>query len=337
MIRVGIVGISGYSGFETLRILLNHPHARVTYVSANNTTGPVEEIWPQLTGQTKLYCDKFHIQHAVEQGDVFFLAIPHTVAMKIVPDLLAANKKVIDISADYRLKSSALYKKWYGVEHLDPKNLKKAVYGLPELYREKIKKTDLIANPGCYPTAALLGLLPLVSTNAGLIKTIIIDAKSGTSGAGRKVSTSLLFSEVNENFKAYKVLTHQHTPEINQYLTAVAKKNIDVSFVAHLLPVTRGILATIYAELAEPLSLTELHRSYSRFYKTERFVRLLNPGAQPEIKNVNGTNYCDIGLAVKKNLVVITCAIDNLLKGAAGQAVQNMNIMHSFKEDEGLL
>ncbi len=337
MVKTGIVGISGYSGVTALELLLKHPQARVTYVGADTTTGKVRDIWPHLTGKTDLMCEKFKLEKAAAEADLFFLAVPHTTAMSIVPGLLKAKKKVIDLSADYRLKNADDYKKWYGHEHTDTAHLSKAVYGLPELYREKIKKAEFIANPGCYPTAALLALAPLVSTQTEEVASIIIDAKSGVTGAGRKVALGFMYSEVNENFKAYKVLNHQHTPEIDQYLSSVAGKEISVTFIPHLLPINRGILETIYVQLKNEISINKLHDLYTRFYKTETFVRVLNPGQQPEIKNVAGTNYCDIGLAVDKKMLVITSVIDNLLKGAAGQAVQNMNIMHGFKEEEALL
>jgi N-acetyl-gamma-glutamyl-phosphate reductase len=339
MIRAGIVGISGYSGKAVLELLLRHPNVRVTYVSAYNTQGPIDDIWPSLRGRTKLVCEKFDVSKAVELCDVVFLALPHTESMNFVGKLLKAGKRVIDLSADYRLDKASLYKTWYGVTHKEPKLLAKAVYGLPELFRERIKKADLIANPGCYPTAAILGLTPMVAINGNDIESIIIDAKSGVSGAGRKTSANLMFVEVNENFKAYKVLEHQHTPEINQCLSKVSTSPVDVTFVAHLLPNSHGILETIYIRLKSPMSLNEVHTLYKKFYKTEKFVRILPPGVQPETKNVVGTNFCDIGFAVSsdKTLVVITSAIDNLVKGAAGQAVQNMNIMCHFKETEGLL
>jgi N-acetyl-gamma-glutamyl-phosphate reductase len=339
MIRAGIVGISGYSGKVALELLLGHPSVRVTYVSAQNTHGPIDEIWPSLRGRTKLVSEKFDVKKAVEQCDVVFLALPHTESMNFAAKLLKAGKRVIDLSADYRLDKAALYKTWYGVAHKDPKLLSKAVYGLPELFREKIKKADLIANPGCYPTAAILALTPLVATIGEDIESIIVDAKSGVSGAGRKVSSNLMFVEVNENFKAYKVLEHQHTPEINQYLSKISTKPVDVTFVAHLLPNSHGILETIYVRLKEPMGVVDVYNLYKKFYKTEKFVRILTPGTQPETKNVVGTNFCDIGFAVSadRKLVVITSAIDNLVKGASGQAVQNMNIMYNFKETEGLL
>lgn len=339
MLRVGIVGVSGYSGKAVLDILLRHPNVRVTYTGANNTQGAVGDIWPSLRGRTDLVCEKFDVKKASALSDVVILALPHTESMNHVGPLLKAGKKVVDLSADYRLDRANVYKTWYGHEHKEPKLLSKAVYGLPELFREKIKKAPLIANPGCYPTAAILGLAPIVATGMDEIESITIDAKSGVSGAGRKVIPGLMFPEVNENFKAYKVLEHQHTPEIDQYLTRIASQSVNVAFVAHLLPNNHGILETIYVRLKSPMSLKDVHGLYKKFYKTEFFVRVLPEGMQPETKNVVGTNFCDIGFAVSpdKKLVVITSAIDNLIKGAAGQAVQNMNIMCQFKETEGLL
>jgi N-acetyl-gamma-glutamyl-phosphate reductase len=247
--------------------------------------------------------------------------------------------RVRDLSGAYRLRTTGQYEKWYGTKHADSKNLSKAVYGLPELYREDIKKAKLIANPGCYPTAALLALAPLAASHAGYIESIAIDAKSGVSGAGRKASLLLNFCEVHENFKAYKALNHQHVPEMELYLSKVAGKMLPIDFVPHLLPINNGIWETIYVRLNETLSLKSIHGVYARFYKTEPFVRVLEPQAQPELKNTTGTNYCDIGLTVGRNgrLLVLTSAIDNLVKGAAGQAIQNMNIMCGFREEEGLI
>jgi len=337
MIRAGIVGVSGYSGGETLKLLLNHPQVRVTYVSANNTQGPVDTLWPSLKGRTNLICHTYDPAKAVDQCDLVFLAVPHTVAMRVAPDLLKNKKKVIDLSADYRLTSVDAYLNWYGQAHTDTEHLSTAVYGLCELFREKIRTAELIANPGCYPTGSLLGLLPLVSTDTENIESIIIDAKSGVSGAGKKLAEGLMFAQVNENFKAYKVLNHQHTPEIEQILSQVASRELSVSFVPHLLPVTRGILSTIYVRCVRTPKLDAMTDVYNKFYKTEPFVRVLPSGDQPELRTVNHTNYCDIALAVneQQNLVVITTAIDNLMKGAAGQAVQNMNIMCRFPEKTG--
>jgi N-acetyl-gamma-glutamyl-phosphate reductase len=339
MIRAGIVGISGYTGLAVLEILLKHPNVRLTYISAHTTQGPVGEIWPQLTGRTDLTCEIFDVKKAASQCDVIFLAVPHTSSIEITPKLIAAGKQVIDLSGDYRLKNAAEYEKWYGHKHTDAKNLKTAVYGLPELYREKIKKAQLLSNPGCYPTAAILGILPAASTLSDMITSIIVDAKSGVSGAGKKTSPNLMFCEVNENFKAYKVLSHQHSPEIESYLNQAAGKNLTLTFTAHLLPINKGILETIYIQLNKATTAEKVHSLYSKFYKNEPFVRVRKLGVQPELKDVVDTNFCDLGIAVNEagNLIIVTSVIDNIIKGAAGQAVQNMNIMHGFKESEGLL
>lgn len=339
MVRVGIVGISGYSGETALKLLLNHPQVRVTYVSANNTTGKIDDILPTLNGRINLICEKYNPKQALGLCDVFILAVPHTIAQQITPDLLKAKKKVIDLSADYRLKDPKVFQKWYGTAHTDKANLAKAVYGLPELYRNDVKKASLVANPGCYPTAAILSLAPLVAAKTKEIKSIIIDAKSGVSGAGKKAALALMFSEVNENFKAYKVFAHQHTPEITSYLSKLAGKNIDLTFITHLIPINRGILETAYVQFSGAVEVKTLHDLYAKFYKKEKFVRILKIGQQPETKNVLGTNFCDIAVSLSENkkLAVITSAIDNLMKGASGQAVQNLNIMCGFDETAGLL
>jgi N-acetyl-gamma-glutamyl-phosphate reductase len=311
---------------------------RITYVAANNTQGAMSAIYPEFLNRTTLVCEKFNLKKAATKCDCVFLALPHTESMSVVPKLLKAGLRVIDLSADYRLKSAKVYETWYSRKHTDAKNLSNAVYGMPELFRQKIKGASFVANPGCYPTAAILGLTPLVSTRKD-IQSIIVDAKSGTSGAGRKAATALLAAEVNDNFKAYKVLSHQHTPEIEQYLSKLAGRATGIHFVAHLLPITRGILNTMYVQLSDGITLNQLHTLYKKFYKMEPFVRLHPMGGQPEVKNVANTNFCDIGLAVSpdKKMAVVTSAIDNLVKGAAGQAIQNMNIIYGFNEAEGLL
>lgn len=339
MLKVGIVGVSGYSGAEALKILLKHPGVRVTYVSAGTTEGSVDEIWPQFSKQTDLVCKNFNLKDAVASCELIFLAVPHTVSLSMTPQLLNNGVKVIDLSGDYRLKNPKTYEQWYGQAHTDPKNLKQAVYGLPEIYRETIKKASFVSNPGCYATASTLGALPMASLFPKAIERIVIDAKSGVSGAGKKAKLDLIFCEVNETLKAYKVLNHQHSPEIRQTLNHVSEGNIPLHFVPHLLPVNRGLLATIYIHLKEKMSLTKIHSVYKKFYKTEPFVRVRDIGVQPELQHVNHTNFCDIGLVVSVDgkLLVATSVIDNLVKGAAGQAVQNMNIMCGFKEEAGLL
>jgi N-acetyl-gamma-glutamyl-phosphate reductase len=307
-------------------------------VAANQTTGPISAIYPEFLNRSTLVCEKFDLKKTISKCEVVFLALPHTESMHVVPQLLKAGLKVIDLSADYRLKSAKVYETWYAHKHTDTKNLGKAVYGMPELYRQKIKSANLVSNPGCYPTAAILGLAPLIATRKD-VESIIIDAKSGVSGAGRKASLGLLFAEANENFKAYKVLNHQHAPEIDQYLSQLAGKSSHVHFVAHLLPITRGILNTMYVSLKNGITLNQVHGLYKKFYKMEPFVRIHPKESQPEVKNLTNTNFCDIGLVLSpdRKVVVITSVIDNLVKGAAGQAVQNMNIMMGFNETEGLL
>lgn len=339
MIRVGVVGATGYTGEKLIEILLGHPQVRVTYVSAKiDKKQEISKIFPRFAGRINLSCDNLDITQAVKSCDLLFLAVPHKVSMEIAPALLKANKTVIDLSADYRLSDIEEYKNWYGLAHRDKKNLKSAVYGLPELYREKIKGTKLVANPGCYPTAAILGLAPVLATDLVDIKSIIIDAKSGVTGAGRKASLDFFFSEINENLKAYKINMHQHMPEIDQFASKIAQKKVKVSFVPHLVPMNRGILETIYVKLTRQKTEKEILSVYNKFYKTEEFVRVYDAGRVPQTKDVLGTNYCDIGLKLikEKNMLVVVVAIDNLMKGAASQAVQNMNIIYKFKESLGL-
>jgi N-acetyl-gamma-glutamyl-phosphate reductase len=342
MINIGIVGVTGYAGEELVAILLKHPAARITNVWAKiDKAQKICEIFPKFKSRIDLICDQPNIKEIIAKSDLVFLALPHTISMEIAPKLLNAGKRVIDLSADYRLKNTAIYKKFYHCEHKDKKNLLKSVYGLPELYREDIKKANLIANPGCYPTCAILALAGLLGCNSDLVDltSVFIDAKSGVTGAGRKVAEGFLFSEINEDFKAYKVNFHQHIPEIDQELSKLVAKKMSVTFVPHLLPLNRGILETIYVKKT-PYAIRKtqnLISLYKKFYKKEPFVRILEEGQFPQIKNVVHTNFCDIGIKEEADRIIIIAAIDNLLKGASGQAVQNMNIMYKFPEDTGLL
>lgn len=339
MINVGIIGGAGYTGEALIDILLNHPNARIQSVSRKTDLGlAVSDIFPKFKNRINLICGPVDEKEIIAKCNLVFLALPHTVSMSIAPKLLRGGLKVIDLSADYRLESTLVYQQWYGVKHLDKTCLKQAVYGLPELYRNKIKNAALIANPGCYSTAAILALAPIVALGSVDPGSIIIDAKSGTSGAGKKIEAGLLFSEVNEDFKAYKVNIHQHTPEINQVLSKLATKFIKVTFVPHLLPINRGIFETIYVSKARQASKKQnLAELYKKFYKDEPFVRIRKDGDFPRIKDVTGTNFCDIGIKDYGDKVIIVSVIDNLLKGACGQAVQNMNIMYKFPEYTALL
>ncbi len=340
MINAGIVGVTGYAGEELIQILLKHPQVRITNLSAKiDKPLPIGQIFPKFFGRLELVCSLPDIKKIIASCDLVFLALPHTVSMGLVPKLLKAGKKVIDLSADYRLKNTAVYEKFYKVAHKDKVNLKKAVYGLPELWRAKIKGAQLLANPGCYPTAAILGLAPLVALELADFSSVIIDAKSGVTGAGRKAAEAMLFAEVNEDFKAYKINIHQHSPEINQELSSLAGENLKVIFVPHLLPLSRGILETIYVKRVKgaKLKAKNLHQMYKKFYQREPFIRIRREGEFPRLKDVVGTNFCDIGIAEFSESLIIVSAIDNLLKGASGQAVQNMNIMYKFPETMGLL
>jgi N-acetyl-gamma-glutamyl-phosphate reductase len=339
-IRVGIVGATGYAGEALLDILLRHPSAAVTGVySRNENPRPFAEIFPRFKGRTGIICSRLDVKKIAEDTDVVFLSLPHTVSMELVPYLMKAGKKVIDLSADYRLHDLAVYQRFYNVKHTDARNVKQAVYGLPELYRAKIKTAGLIANPGCYPTAAILALFPLLALGVAEHSPLIIDAKSGVSGAGKKLTEEMMFSEVYDDFKAYKVNVHQHAPEINQELTRVSGKKTGVIFVPHLLPLARGILETIYLRSlpGQKRSTGSLVSLYKKFYKTEPFVRIKDAGSFPRLKETAGTNFCDIGIQADGADIIVISAIDNLIKGAAGQAVQNFNIMYGFPETTALL
>ena len=337
MIKAAILGGSGYTGFELLRILGNHPAVQVTTITSRQRKGcRVEEVFPGLNSILNLTFEDPANFRAYSKADIIFSALPHHASMEIAPDLLKKGKRVIDLSADFRLKNANIYEAWYGKHHIAEGLLKKAVYGLPELYRGKIKNAALIANPGCYPTGAILGLAPILK--AGIIdtNTIIIDSKSGVSGAGKTASQDTSFAEVNEGFKAYKVGEHRHTPEIEQELGLIAGMDIKVTFVPHLLPVNRGILSTMYAQVTSHKNIFNI---YKKYYKGESFIRIMSKGVFPNISQVKGSNFCDIGLKIDERtgrLIVIT-AIDNLVKGASGQAVQNMNIMFGLPETLGLL
>jgi len=349
MINVGIVGATGYAGEELIDICLRHPNVRIIHLSAKiDKPEEISEIFPKFKGRIKLICKEPNIKEIIAKCDLVFLALPHTVSMEIAPKLLSAGRKVIDLSADYRLRDTKIYEQFYKTKHKDKMHLPEGIYGLPEIYRTKIKNARLIANPGCYPTAAILALAPVVAFNLVDLDSIIIDAKSGVTGAGRKATQDFFFSEIDEDFKAYKVNTHQHALEINQELSKLAGKKINVTFVPHLLPLNRGILATIYVKKSQSHPSTSLRTGkvtksqsliglYKKFYKKEPFIRIKKEGDFPKLKDVVGTNYCDIGIKDSGNIVIIIAAIDNLLKGASGQAVQNMNIMYNFPEYTALL
>ena len=333
-VSVGIVGVSGYSGRELLRLLLDHPNTEIVYVSANTTKGPVADIWPEFAGKTDLVCGPYDINEAAK-AELVFLATPHTVSMRLAPELLELEVRVIDISGDFRLSSEGEYVKWYKAEnHTAPHLLEDVVYGLPEIYAEHIKDARLVANPGCYSTAGILAVSPLLKLG---IHSIHIDAKSGTSGAGIAHSQDLL-AGMKDNFKAYRILSHQHSPEIIEQISLLAGRALPVAFVPHLLPIERGIFATVYVSLQEPLTQAEAQSIFETFYKAAPFVEVVPESVELELKSVIGTNNMRIHVAAdpEQKLLVITAVIDNLVKGASGQAVQNLNLIYGFDEKAGL-
>ncbi|MCG2714550.1 MAG: N-acetyl-gamma-glutamyl-phosphate reductase [Candidatus Omnitrophica bacterium] len=343
LIKVGIIGATGHTGEVLIELLLNHPNVLITHIfnSGKGVQGAqvISDVFPKFKHRLDLVCAKPDWQKIKKNCDLVFLALPHTVSMKFVPKLLSLGKKVIDLSADYRILDPDVYKKFYKLTHQDKANLKNAVYGLPELNRARIKTAKLIANPGCYPTSAILGLAPLLAVNFVNTDSIIIDAKSGVSGAGKKLEKEYLFSEIDGDFRAYKVNVHQHAPEINQVLSKVSGAKINVTFVPHLLPIERGILSTIYLKKAPKAKLNakNLVELYRKFYKNEPFIRIKPDGIFPRIKDVAETNFCDIGVKDFGDTIIVISTIDNLLKGASSQAVQNMNIMYKLPETTGLL
>lgn len=338
-IRAAIIGSTGYGGVELIRFLLRHPNAEITSVISSSSAGtPLSDGFPHLREIIVDHLDAVDIPLIKQKADVVFAATPHGVSAELVPQLLDAGLKVIDLSGDFRLKSPAVYEKYYKRKAADEVYLAKAVYGLAEVFGEQCRDADFISNPGCYPTATLLGLIPAV--NAGWIdpSTIIVDAKSGVSGAGRGLSQSFHYSEMNENFLAYKVNRHQHTPEIEQVLSQIAGKEVLTTFTTHLVPMTRGILSTVYAQLTDSRSDEEFIDLYREYYKGRPFVRIRPSGQWPATKEVWGSNYCDIGFSVDERTgrVTIVSVIDNLVKGAAGQAIQNLNLMMGWDETTGL-
>ena len=338
-IKAAIIGATGYVGQELFRILYSHPEIEVIKVTSVSYTGKkYSDVYQNFNGMTELVCTESNIEKIAEEADVIFIALPHGIASKSVTKSVLDKCKVIDIGADFRIKDKKTYEKWYGVEHFGEKILNEAIYGLCEIYSEDIKKARLVANPGCYTTCSILSLYPLVKENLIDTDGIIIDAKSGVTGAGRKTDLGTSFCECNESIKAYKVTSHRHTPEIEQELSLAAGKDIKLIFTPHLTPMNRGILATCYAKLNGAVSRETIENAYKKYYSDKKFIRLLKEGNFPETNKVKGSEYVDIGFAIdnRTNSVIVVGAIDNLVKGAAGQAVQNMNLMFGFKEDTAL-
>ena len=336
MIRIGIVGGTGYTGVELLRLLVQHPEAELTAITSRKETGmPVADMFPSLRGRVLL---KFSdpVNSPLDRCDVVFFATPNGIAMNEARRLIEAGVRVIDLAADFRIKDVAVWEKWYGMTHASPDLVAEAVYGLPEMHREKIRKARVLANPGCYPTAVQLGFLPLVEAGVADLDHLIADAKSGVSGAGRKAEVHTLFPEASDNFKAYGVAGHRHLPEIRQGLAWAAGREVGLTFVPHLTPLIRGIHATLYAKLTKDV---DLQRLYEERFAGEPFVDVMPPGSHPETRSVRASNVCRIAVHRPQGggTAVILSVEDNLVKGAAGQAVQNMNLMFGFPETTGLM
>ena len=339
MFEIAIVGASGYTGLELIRILDRHPEVMITCLTSEQSAGKrISEVFPTLRSRCDLVLENLEPVRVAEKADIIFTALPHKAAMEVVPTFLELDKKVIDLSADYRITDPAVYSAWYE-PHLNPGNLEKAVYGLPELKRAKIKNTQLVANPGCYPTSIILALAPLLHNGLIKLDSIIADSASGVTGAGRSAKVESLFCEVNEGYKAYGAGgVHRHIPEIEQELSLLSGTEIVLTFTPHLVPMDRGILSTVYAEPNTTVTRKDLVELYQEFYRNEFFMRILSSDNLPCTAHVRGSNFCDIAPLVDQRTgrIIIISAIDNLVKGASGQAVQNMNLLFGLDETAGL-
>lgn len=338
-IRAGIIGATGYAGGELARLLLQREDMEITWFGSRSYVGQdYVSIYQNMYQMTDAVCQSDDLSQAVKEADVIFTATPQGFLSSVISEEILSQAKVIDLSADFRIKDVAVYEKWYQLKHGAPQFIQEAVYGLPEINREKIKGARLIANPGCYPTCTFLSIYPLAKE--GLIDpdTLIIDAKSGTSGAGRGAKVNNLYCEVNESIKAYGVASHRHTPEIEEQLSYAAGRPVTVNFTPHLVPMDRGILVTAYASLAKEVSDKDVREIYCQYYEDEPFVRVLNEGVCPETRWVKGSNFVDVNFKIdpRTKRVIIMGAMDNMVKGAAGQAIQNMNLMFGLPEDKGL-
>ncbi|MFY9176686.1 MAG: N-acetyl-gamma-glutamyl-phosphate reductase [Caldicoprobacterales bacterium] len=339
MIKVSVLGATGYGGIELIRLLASHPKVDIYKLVSHSYSGKsLADVYPNFTAYKNITLSSLDVDEIAEGSHVVFTSLPHGTSSKIIPLLYEKGVRIIDLSGDFRYISPEVFEKWYGYKHPHPELLDDSVYGLPELHKENIKNAQLVGNPGCYPTGAILTLAPLVANKLIDYTSIIIDSKSGATGAGRATSVDLNFCEVNENMKAYKVATHRHTSEIEQELGLLAGKDITLSFTPHLLPIKRGILSTIYASLLNNLTFDDVYTLYKDFYKDAPFVSIYPEGKFPEVKHVNGSNQCHIGFTIdsRTNRIILVSAIDNLVKGAGGQAIQNMNIMFGLEETTGL-
>ncbi|MCA1319502.1 N-acetyl-gamma-glutamyl-phosphate reductase [Bacillus tianshenii] len=337
--KVGIIGANGYGGVELIRLLQQHPFVQLKYLASHSSSGKlISEQYPHLQGIIEDRIEELDINEAASKIELMFIATPSGISKDLIPALLEKGITCIDLSGDFRLKDGSIYEKWYKYAKASDEYLQNATYGLPEIFREEIIGSALIANPGCYPTATLLGLAPALTNGWISGKNIVIDGKSGVSGAGRKASLGTHYGEINENTKAYKLGSHQHIPEIEQIISHLSGTDHPITFSTHLVPMTRGILCTIYADLKIETTTEELLTQYEEYYQNNFFVRIRPLDIWPATKEVLGSNYCDIGIKVEErtNKLIIVSVIDNVVKGAAGQAVQNMNLLNGWAEETGL-
>lgn len=339
MIKAGIIGATGYAGGELVRLLLNHKEAEIAwYGSRSYVDQRYSSVYQNMFQIVDAKCLDDNMEQLAKEVDVIFTATPQGLCASLINEGILSQAKVIDLSADFRIKDRKTYEQWYNLEHKAPQFIEEAVYGLCEINREDIKKARLIANPGCFPTCSVLSVYPLAKEGLIDMNTVIIDAKSGTSGAGRGAKVANLYCEVNESIKAYGVATHRHTPEIEDQLSYASGQDVVINFTPHLVPMNRGILVTAYASLTKDVTYDEVRSIYDKYYKDEYFVRVLDKDVCPETRWVEGSNFVDVSFKIdpRTNRIIMMGAIDNLVKGAAGQAVQNMNLLFGFEENEGL-
>lgn len=347
MLKIGIIGATAYTSLELIKILLHHPEAKIAYLGIRRTDRPrISDIFPALKGMIDLPCETIEQKDIPENIDLAFVTLPPTISMQYVPLFIKKGIRVIDFSADYRFRDKSLYEKWYKTQHTDSKGIETAVYGLPELFRNEIRNTRLVGNPGCYTTATILALAPLLTKGLVYPEDVIVDAKSGVSGRGREPREDTHYCECNENIEAYSVGGHRHSPEIEHILTLKTNQKVSIQFVPHLIPMNRGILCTIYVKPKDKKNAgandilsfndNEVLNIYKEFYCNEPFIRLKEGNEVPRTKDVIYTNFCDISVKVTENRIIVLSAIDNLIKGASGQAVQNMNVMCGFDEKLGM-
>lgn len=336
MIKVGVFGATAYTSLELIKILLKHSQIKISFLGVRRGGNPkISTIFPSLKNRIDMHCSKLEEDNIPDDIDLMFVTLPPTIAMNYIHAILKKGIKVVDLSADYRFSNIDIYEKWYKTEHKDPDGIKNSVYGLPEIFRDEIKSSVLVANPGCYPTGTILGLAPLLRNDLIFLDDIIVDSKSGISGAGREPTEKTHYCERNENIEAYNIGKHRHNPEINHILSKISGSGISIFFTPHLTPMNRGILNTIYAKKKENININDVEKAFQESYCNRPFVRI-KQDSLPRVADVTNTNFCDIAFTIVENRIIIISCIDNLIKGASGQAVQNMNLMFDLDETAAL-